>query len=345
MRCKLNILFTSVGRRSYLVEYFKEALNGKGSIHVANSSAVSPAFQVADKSIVTPLIYADDYIPFLIKYCKENDIGVIISLFDIDLMILAKNKDVFAEIGVKVIVSDERVIEICNDKWNTYKFLINNGFKAPVTFLNIETALENIEKGVVKYPLMIKPRWGMGSIAVYQADNEEELKIFFEKTRRNIFDSYLKYESNGDKDNCVLIQEKICGQEYGLDIINDLEGKYVNTIVKMKYAMRAGETDCAVTVDNSNIKKIGEILSSKLNHIANLDTDIFVNEDGIYVLEMNARFGGGYPFSHMAGVNLPLAILKWLCDENVDESLFTANPNVMVQKDIRLVCLDNNTKK
>ena len=36
-----------------------------------------------------------------------------------------------------------------------------------------------------------------------------------------------------------------------------------------------------------------------------------------YILEMNARFGGGYPFSHMAGVNLPKAIIHWLNDEEL----------------------------
>ena len=29
-------------------------------------------------------------------------------------------------------------------------------------------------------------------------------------------------------------------------------------------------------------------------------------------------FGGGYPFSHLAGVNLPMAIIKWLKNEFVD---------------------------
>lgn len=40
----MNILFTSVGRRTYLVEYFKEALNGCDEVHVANSDENSPSF-------------------------------------------------------------------------------------------------------------------------------------------------------------------------------------------------------------------------------------------------------------------------------------------------------------
>lgn len=58
----MNILLTSVGRRSYLVKYFKDALGTSGEIHVSNSSAITPAFIYADNITVTPLIYENEYI-------------------------------------------------------------------------------------------------------------------------------------------------------------------------------------------------------------------------------------------------------------------------------------------
>ena len=33
----MNILLTSAGRRTYLVEYFKEALAGHGKVYASNS--------------------------------------------------------------------------------------------------------------------------------------------------------------------------------------------------------------------------------------------------------------------------------------------------------------------
>ncbi|WP_270855274.1 ATP-grasp domain-containing protein [Longibaculum muris] len=68
----MNILFTSVGRRTYLVNYFKEALNGEGKIFVANSDVNSPAFLAADECVVSPLIYDDNYISFLLEYCDKK---------------------------------------------------------------------------------------------------------------------------------------------------------------------------------------------------------------------------------------------------------------------------------
>ena len=115
----MNILLTSAGRRGYLVEFFKKALGGNGLVHAGNSSPVSPAFYYADRHVVTPLIYDDDYIPFLKRYCKENDIKLIVSLFDVDLMVLAKHREEFAAQGVTVVVSAPEVIDICNDLLHT----------------------------------------------------------------------------------------------------------------------------------------------------------------------------------------------------------------------------------
>jgi carbamoylphosphate synthase large subunit len=333
----MNILLTSVGRRSYLVKYFKEAVGRNGEVHVSNSNAITPAFIHADKSTVTPLIYEKKYIQFLLDYCVHNKISAIISLFDVDLPILSANIHSFEDIGVRVIVSDEAVINVCNDKWETYNFLIDNGFNAPKTYVSLESALNAIKTGQIQFPVILKPRWGMGSIAVFEVENEYELEVLYKKVVSNIMGSYLKYESQVSFKECVIIQEKLRGQEYGLDVINNLEGEYQNTIVKKKYAMRSGETDCAETIYSPGLRALGKAISTKLHHVANLDMDVFVDNDKPFVLELNARFGGGYPFSHIAGVNLPLAIVKWLRSEEVDVSLLTERTGILAHKDIEIV--------
>lgn len=333
----MNILLTSAGRRGYLVEFFKKELNGSGQVHVGNSSALSPAFYYGDKCIVTPLIYDADYIPFLLRYCRENQIDALIPLFDVDLSILAQHKAEFEQIGVSAIVSDPSVISACNDKWNTYQFCMEHGFLAPKTYCRIADVKAALLMGELSYPVIVKPRWGMGSIAVYQAENEEELDVFAKKVQREIFASYLRYESAFDKDACVVFQQKIEGQEYGLDVVHDLCGTHKLTVVRKKIAMRSGETDCAQIVEDAEIEKLGTAVGKALGHIGNLDMDFFAAEDGVYVLEMNARFGGGYPFSHLAGVNLPRAMIKWLKGEEPTEELTIQKTGILAQKDIRML--------
>ena len=330
----MNILLTSAGRRTYMVEYFKEVLNGNGEVHASNSD-YTYTLGCADKYVLTPKIYDADYIDFLIQYCKENKITIVISLFDIDLPILAQNKTRFQEEGIMVIVSDTEVTKICNDKWLTYEFLVRIGLKQTPSFLNLVEVESAINGGSVNYPLIIKPRWGMGSIGIYKANNHEELQVLYKKLHSEIFDTYLKYESNEDVDNSIIIQEMIKGQEYGLEILNDLNGNFVTCIAKKKIAMRAGETDVAEIVENAPFLDMAKRISSSLKHIANLDVDCFVTEDGqIYVLEMNCRFGGQYPFSHNAGVDFPRQIIAWLKGERTRLDYITPKIGIKSCKDL-----------
>ena len=247
------------------------------------------------------------------------------------------NKKKFEEIGTKIIVSNREVIRICNDKWMTYNYLKRNEFNTPLTFLSPLDAINAVHNKQISFPLIVKPRWGMGSISIFEADNIQELAVFYKKVKNTIQTTYLAYESQQDTENCVIIQEKIAGQEYGLDIINDFKGNYQMTIIKKKYAMRSGETDCAETVSDSGLEKVGRKLSEIMGHISNLDVDVFVMQGVPYVLEMNARFGGGYPFSHIAGVDLPKAIVKWLKGEVVEKSLFEAEIGVVGYKDLSVI--------
>lgn len=337
----MNILLTSAGRRTYLVKYFQEALAGTGLVHAGNSSYTA-ALQAADKAVITPLIYDSSYIDFLIEYCRKNNITAILSFFDVDLPILAKSKNRLETEGIQVVVSDYEVIKICNDKWETYNFLKDNKLDTPATFLNIDDTEQALSKEEIKFPLIIKPRWGMGSIGLYEAENRKELDIFYSKCKRVVFNTYLSYESNEDPENCIMIQEKKTGEEFCMEVINDLNAQYINTFVKRKKDMRGGEDQNAVTEKNVLLENTGMKISQILKHVANLDVDCFICDGVPYIIEMNARFGGHYPFSHLAGANLPLAIIKWLKHEPVEKKLLEINYGVEGFKDMNPIIINKN---
>lgn len=334
----MNILLTSAGRRTYLVEYFKEALvmaGEPGLVHAANSRSC-PAFSAADRKTVTPLIYSEAYIPFLLEYCRKWDIGLVIPLFDIDLPVLAAAREEFQAQGTVVVTADREAVDLCNDKWKTYRTLSEQKILTPRSWLRTEDALAAVKGGQVSFPLMVKPRWGMGSLSVYQADCEEELVILDRKIRREIAGSYLKYEGVRDSAN-VIIQEKIRGSELGMDVVNDLSGRFCTVAVKRKEAMRAGETDEAETVESRELESLGKRLSALMGHRGNLDVDILEEDGRYYVLEMNARFGGGYPFSHAAGLHLPYALVMWALGREPEAGCLKVRTGVRAQKDIRML--------
>lgn len=338
----MNILLTSVGRRAYIVQYFKEAIkkNGGGTVHACNSDDLSSAFQYADQTVISPLIYSQDYIPFLLDYCTKNQIQLIISLFDIDLYVLSQNKELFDKHGITILVSDPDLIACCNDKWKTYQFLYNNHFSVPKTYQTIQDVKTALSNGELHYPIMVKPRFGCGSIGLQIADNEQDLTYMSYLVEKAISHSYIKYESASATEK-IIYQELLTGQEYGIDIINDMNGKFQNAIIKKKLAMRSGETDIAETATNNIIYDTAKKLAETSQHIGNMDCDVFLQNNTPYILEMNARFGGGYPFSHIAGCNLPEAIIRWAHGKPVEKQLLEAQPGIRAYKEI-MICKNDH---
>jgi carbamoyl-phosphate synthase large subunit len=308
----MNILFTCAGRRNYLINYFKEALNGKGKIFATDMLLTAPALVDADVAIQVPAIYNSDYIPSLLKIVEKNKIDCIISLNDLELPILSKAKSQIEVLGAKVIVSDEKAIKIAFDKWETVKFLENNSLKSPKTFIDFEKAKKAIESGGLNFPLVIKPRWGSASIGIDFPENMEELELAYKLQNIRLKRTILAEASKEDIDHAILIQEKIPGKEFGMDILNDFNGNYIGTYVREKLQMRSGETDKAISIIDKKFEQIGEIIGENLKHIGNLDCDVFEYKGELYILELNPRFGGGYPFSHEAGINTAAIFIEWL---------------------------------
>lgn len=299
-----------------MVDYFKSAIGG-GKVFAANNELTN-AMKKADNYILTPKIYNENYIDFILQYCLNNKINAIISLFDIDLPILSENKKLFEDNDIALLISDFEFTKLCNDKWSSFHFLQENNFKTALSFISLIECKKAIEDKTIHYPIFVKPRWGMGSIGVYEAENNEELEVFYNKTKKAILKSYLKHESNFDIDNSIILQEKIQGVEHGIDVFNDLNGNYLGCVPKIKNAMRAGETDISTTLHDENLISLAKSLSLKTKHILNLDVDCFIDGEEIYILEMNPRFGGQYPFSHVAGVNYPKIIVDLIKGDKID---------------------------
>ena len=327
----MNIIFTCAGRRTYLLKYFKENLSEGDKIVATDMQLTAPALQAADVKIQVPAVYDPEYVNITLRICEEQKIDALFSLNDLELPILAENKERFEAIGVKVVVSDPKVIDIAFDKYKTAQWVESLGLTAPKTYVRLEDCKKALEAGEIAFPLFMKPRWGSGSIGLESIADMEELDIYYGLLMKKIKKTILATASVGDE--YIMIQEKLTGSEFGLDIMNDLDGKNIGVSVKHKLAMRAGETDKAVTVDLPEVREMGRKIGEALGHIGNLDVDIMQRADGAYcVLELNPRFGGGFPFSYEAGVNFPKVLIQMIKGESFDPQMLAPEYGRMFSK-------------
>jgi carbamoyl-phosphate synthase large subunit len=330
----VNVLLTCAGRRNYLIQFFRDALGPDGAVFAADAAAHAPALREADAAFVLPRLDDPAYLDQLLAVCRERRIDLLISLNDYELPLLARHRDCFRAIGTLPVISSPAVVETCYDKWQSFRFLEAHGIPTARTYRSLDAAREALATGAIAFPLAVKPRWGSGSCGIERAHDAGELALVYAlATRRQARSS----SAEQCAEPSILIQEWLDGEEYGLDVVNDLEGRYAATLAKRKLVMRAGETDRAITVRHEGLERLGATLGGALGHIGNLDCDVFVSGERCAVLEMNPRFGGGYPFAHSAGANLPAALVAWARGETPDPAWLTVTPNIAAAKCDRMV--------
>ena len=313
----MNIIITNIGRRGYLVNYFKEIPGMTGKIFTSDCDVTaSGLYGDNDGHFILPRPVNDEklYVEKLIGTCKENGIEAVLPIIDPEIYILSKYRDVFSENGITVVVSNRRVLEICFDKLKMNAFLKEIGLPVPATYTSIRDFEADHGQGKIQFPVIIKPILGSGSVDTYIVHDSEELKALFKEG--------------------MIIQEKLTGVEYGTDVFNSFEGKPLRSVIKKKLLMRSGETDKSVSVHNERVQETILKVASELGHIANLDCDIIESGGVPYVIDMNPRFGGGYPATHAIGVNLVEVLYDLLTGKEPGPEFGNYRDDVLVMKEI-----------
>jgi carbamoyl-phosphate synthase large subunit len=295
---RLGVLFTCIGRRVSLLESFRQAgrqLKISLSLLGTDTTALSSALQLCDKSfLVKPTKHAD-YIRQLLSIVKANRVKLLVPTVDLDLKILSQNKMKFAELGCRALVSEPEVIDLCQDKRKTYRFLIKNGFDTPVT-MSIKSALS---KRKLNWPCFLKPWDGYASRGNAVVNNRRELLLF------------------GKRIPNAICQEFVKGTEYTCDVYVDFDMKIRCIVPRKRIEVRAGEVSKGQIVKDHRIMSDGARLVETLRAGPGVITlQLFLSDNGrIKFIEINPRFGGGVPLSIKAGANFP----KWILQELLGE--------------------------
>lgn len=297
----MNVLLTCAGRRHYLASYFSTVLDHSGVVVGTDMTLSAPALQACDRSRKVPSVFDEGYLDAIRQVILEERIQMVFSLNDLEAGLLARNRVALErDTAATLYVPPLPTLDICADKWHTFVFARNIGVAVPETFLTVQEAVEAVASGRVMFPLIIKPRWGSASIGLYIVETLKDLETNFAACKKSVLESALS--SLGSED-AVIIQEVIQGPEYGVDMLYGRDERFIGFTAKKKLTMRAGETDKAVTVAPELFQDVVAKIAAALPHRGNLDCDFLERDGQFYLLEFNPRFGGGYPFTHLAGAN------------------------------------------
>jgi carbamoyl-phosphate synthase large subunit len=290
-----NVLLSSAGRRVALLRCFREALQATGQVGrvvATDVSRTSSAFHAADAGVVVPRCTTNEFLPAMLEVCREHEIRLVVPTIDTELPVLAANRDLFAARGVTVAVSEPSTIAIGADKVLTHEWLVGQGLP---TVRQADPATVAAATDEWPYPLMVKPRLGSASIGVAVVADPIALEV---ATRAGDF----------------VVQTLAAGHEHTVDVYVDRRGIVLEAVPRRRLEVRGGEVSKAVTTRLPEVEDLAREIARRLpGAFGALNVQLFRDEDtgALAVIEVNARFGGGYPLADAAGATFP----RWLVED------------------------------
>ena len=278
----LNVLISSAGRRVALLRAFREAVSGAGGhVYACDVTALAPAMHVADEGVVVPRCTDPDFIPAVARLCRDRNIGCIVPTIDTELPAYASARQAFAERGVTVMISDPRCVAIGLDKVETHQWLVAEGFPTVRQW-----SLDEARRRAHGFPLIAKPRRGSASRGVKHVTSEYDL-------------AHVAGED-------VIVQECARGEEYTVDVLVNRDGRCLAAVPRRRIEVRAGEVSKGVTCRVASLESLAHDIAERLpGAYGVLNVQIFLDAatGDMRVIEINPRFGGGYPLAHEAGAD------------------------------------------
>lgn len=287
----MKILITSAGRRVSLVKAFQidlRKLFPEGKVFTADiNPTLSAACNASDGYFKVKALSDPEFIPNLLNLCLAEQIKLIIPTLDTELQILADNKELFLNEGIQVVISSSEFVRDCRDKRKINKFFEEQGIGIP----------KSIDKGQPTFPLFIKPYDGSLSVDTYLIKSSEELTSYHLNNEKLLF---MEYVSNVDYD------------EYTVDMYYGMDNQVKCIVPRKRIEVRGGEISKGVTRKNFIVSFLKDKLSFINGAVGCITLQLFLHKSNnrILAIEINPRFGGGFPLSYKAGAEYPSYIIK-----------------------------------
>lgn len=257
-----------------------------------------------------------DFIPAIRSICLKEKVQVLMPLVTRELFPLSAHKDEFRTIGVHVLVSDEQVLNIANDKGRLYQHLEQFNIDVPKFRLirkldELKSALEYLD-----YPnkkVCFKPCVSNGSRGFRILDPAiDEFHLLFNEKPNNTYMRLEKLEELIEKYHFpeILISEYLPGIEFSVDCLAN-NGQPIVIVPRSRTKMKEGISVEGEFIYNKEIIEYCSDIIKSLHLHGNIGIQVKQAEDGRYkILEINPRVQGTISAGLGAGINLPALAIK-----------------------------------
>ena len=273
-----------------------------------------------DETHLVPCANEDDYIGILNDVIDESNAELIHAQNDLEVYIISKNRE---KLNIKTFLPEQRTIDICLNKFESYKLWKKEGIKQP------ETLKIDKEKDLAAaFQILGNKIWlrevsgagGKGSISV---ENYETAKSWIDF--RNGWGKFTAAE--------CLEPQSITWQSIWKDgelIVAQSRKRLYWELAKLAPSGISGVTGAGVTASDSLVDDIAQrsILAIDKNPNGIFSVDLTYDNKGLpNPTEINiGRFFTTHEFFTRAGLNMPYIFVKLACNEKIPNIERKINP-------------------
>jgi carbamoyl-phosphate synthase large subunit len=263
---------------------------------------LSPGLYWADRAMIIPMASDPGYEEAVEAILDQEMPDAVLVGTDVELSIFAERRAEWeARFETHILVSNNDVVEIADDKYATAQFLGQHGLPYPksVKAEDREALLELVAE--VGFPLIVKPRRGARAVGVSKADTMAELEATI-------------------ADRSDLVVQQMAGeddQEYTAGVI--FFDDEVKASIVLRRDLRDGNTYRAYSGDFPDYQKYVHDMARALKPYGPANFQFRVDKHGVpRLFEINARFSGTTPMRALFGFNeVDLCLRKLLLGEDI----------------------------
>ena len=255
-----------------------------------NPETVSTDYDTSDKLYFEPLTHED----VLSIINKENENGEVLgAIVQLGGQTPLKISESLSKAGIKILGTSVDAIDLAEDRERFQKLLQGLNLKQPENGIasSKNEAVEITEK--IGFPVVIRPSYVLGGRAMEIVHNEEQLQ------------KYINEAVSVSGDSPVLIDSFLKNAiEVDVDAISDGNDTFIAGIMEHieEAGIHSGDSACALppqTLKDNIINKITTYtkkLAKELNVIGFINIQFAIQDENIFVLEVNPRGSRTIPF-------------------------------------------------
>lgn len=268
-------------------------LGMRARLAAVDAGSSAPAAQFADVFYRVPRCDDAGFVAALADICRRERPLLIVPTIDTELPVFAERIDELARLGVRIACSAPEAVSIAADKRLTHAWLRGCDFPT-VRQGSLDEVCRNPESW--RFPVIVKPVFGSASVGVERIERPAQLFALRERRSPEL-----------------IVQELAPGEEHTVHTYVDRRGECLAATPCRRLEVRGGEVSKGLTVRHAGLMELASRISCKLpGAYGPLNVQIFLADDGeMRVIEINPRFGGGYPLADRAGMASP----RWLIEE------------------------------